>query len=131
MNEEFKIEVLIKKSLKELQTAELLIQNNLFNAAVSRTYYAMFYAVQVLFIEEKIVTSSHHGMITIFSKQFVKTGIFSGEMGKQINKIFEMRQSSDYNFDFEITLDTAINTLTTGKKFVETLFTYVKNKNLL
>lgn len=52
-------------------------------------------------------------------------------MGKQINKIFEMRQSSDYNFDFEITLDTAINTLITGKKFVETLFTYVKNKNLL
>jgi len=45
MNEEFKIEVLIKKSLKELQTAELLIQNDLFNAAVSRTYYAMFYAV--------------------------------------------------------------------------------------
>ena len=129
MNEEFKIEVLIKKSLKELQTAELLIQNDLFNAAVSRTYYAMFYAVQVLFIEENIVTSSHHGMITIFSKQFVKTGIFSGEIGKQINKIFEMRQSSDYNFDFEITFDTAINTLNTGKSFVETLFTYIKNKN--
>lgn len=130
MNEELKIEVLIKKSLKELKSAEVLIQHDSFNASISRAYYAMFYAVQVLFTEEKIVTASHHGMISTFSKQFVKTGIFPAEMGKQINRMFEMRQSSDYNMDFEATYDIAISTLNAGKKFVETVFTYVKNKSL-
>ncbi|OQA79337.1 MAG: hypothetical protein BWY32_01669 [bacterium ADurb.Bin243] len=46
MNE---LDSLIRKSLKELENAELLIQHDSFNAAVSRTYYAMFYAVQDLF----------------------------------------------------------------------------------
>jgi uncharacterized protein (UPF0332 family) len=128
MTEDNKTEALIKKSLKELQAAEIMIQHDLFNPAVSRIYYAMFYAVQILFMEEKIVTSSHHGMISTFSKQFVKTGIFSSQMGKQINRMFEMRQSSDYNFDFEITFDIAIKALEDGKSFVEEIFTYLKNK---
>ena len=46
MNE---LETLIQKSLKELETAELLIQHDSFNTAVSRTYYAMFYAFKLYF----------------------------------------------------------------------------------
>jgi len=128
MNEKNKIDIIIEKSLKELKSAEILIQNDAFNAAVSRTYYAMFYVIQALFIEENIVCSSHHGMITTFSKEFVKTGIFPNETGKQINKIFELRQSSDYNFEFIIILDDAIEVLNTGKRFVEIILQYIKIK---
>jgi len=120
------LDSLIKKSIKELENAELLIQHDSFNAAVSRTYYAMFYAVQVLFADNGIVTSSHSGVISTFSKKFVNTGRLPKTLGRALNKIYEMRQTSDYNFTDFITGDKAIEVLNIGKDFVKSILEYVK-----
>ena len=120
---------LIRKSIKELENAELLIQHDSVNAAVSRTYYAMFYAVQVLFADNGIVTSSHSGAISTFSKKFISTGMLPKTLGRALNKIYEMRQTSDYNFTDFITGDKAIEVLNIGKDFVKTILEYVKNQN--
>ena len=119
---------LIQKSLKELENAELLIQHDSFNAAVSRTYYAMFYAVQVLFVDNGITTSSHSGTISTFSKKFISTGTLPKTLGRALNKIYEMRQSSDYDFTDFTTGDKAIEVLNIGKDFVKTILEYVKSK---
>lgn len=119
---------LIQKSLKELENAELLIQHDSFNAAVSRTYYAMFYAVQVLFVDNGITTSSHSGTISTFSKKFIITGTLPKTLGRALNKIYEMRQSSDYDFTDFTTGDKAIEVLNIGKDFVQTILEYVKSK---
>lgn len=123
-----KIENLVNKAVMELKLAEKLIQEDGFNAAVSRTYYAMFYAVQALFMNESIVTSSHHGLVSMFSKNFINTGIFPVKIGKSLTKAFEMRQSSDYNFDFFMPPDLAISILNSGKEFVKTIFEYIEKK---
>ena len=119
---------LIQKSLKELENAELLIQHDSFNAAVSRTYYAMFYAVQVLFVDNGITTSSHSGTVSTFSKTFISTGTLPKTLGRALNKIYEMRQSSDYDFTDFTTGDKAIEVLNIGKDFVQTILEYVKSK---
>ena len=119
---------LIQKSLKELESAELLIQHDSFNAAVSRTYYAMFYAVQVLFVDNGITTSSHSGTISTFSKKFISTSILPKSLGRTLNKVYEMRQSSDYNFTDFVTSDKAIEILNSGKDFVKKILEHIKSK---
>jgi len=125
MNE---LETLIQKSLKELETVELLIQHDSFNTAVSRTYYAMFYAVQAIFLENKIVSSSHNGTISTFSKMFVNTGIFPRKSGRALNDVYEMRQTSDYDYMSFVTIDKAKEILNIGKDFVKTILEHIKNK---
>ena len=44
-----------------------------------------------------------------------------------LNKIYEMRQSSDYDFTDFTTGDEAIEVLNTGKDFVQTILEYVKS----
>ena len=50
-------------------------------------------------------------------------------LGRALNKIYEMRQTSDYNFTDFITGDKAIEVLNIGKDFVKTILEYVKNQN--
>jgi len=119
-------EALIKRSLGELDASEVLIQYEAFNASVSRTYYAMFYAVQALFVKQNIVSSSHNGTISTFSKLFVNTGILPKTLGRALNDIFEMRQSSDYDYVSFVAREKAIEVLNTGKHFVTTILEHLK-----
>ncbi|MGN6540887.1 MAG: HEPN domain-containing protein [Ginsengibacter sp.] len=49
------------KSKKTLAEIELLIQNELWNTAVNRLYYACYYAVIALLINKEIDTLTHTG----------------------------------------------------------------------
>ncbi|MBK6995587.1 MAG: HEPN domain-containing protein [Lewinellaceae bacterium] len=37
----------------------------------------------------------------LFSQHYIKTGIMSVEMGENLAEVFVLRQSSDYDFEFE------------------------------
>jgi len=56
-----------------------------------------------------------------------KEGIAAWMNSITLNKIYEMRQSSDYDFTDFTTGDEAIEVLNTGKDFVQTILEYVKS----
>jgi uncharacterized protein (UPF0332 family) len=56
----------ITKSKKTLAQIELLIQNELWNTAVNRLYYACYYAVIALLINKEIETLTHTGARQLF-----------------------------------------------------------------
>jgi uncharacterized protein (UPF0332 family) len=78
---------------RTIAEAELLLDNKMWNAAVSRIYYACFYAVNALLVNGEIQARKHSGVIHMFSLHFIHTGIFSKEVGKFYGTIFDMRQS--------------------------------------
>ena len=43
------------------------------------------------------VAQTHAGVISMLGLHFVKTGIISKEQGKFYGKLFELRQTGDYN----------------------------------
>jgi uncharacterized protein (UPF0332 family) len=92
------VESLIQKAKKYIKSAEKLIKEKDYESAVSRTYYAMFYATEAILLTKGLSFSSHKGVISAFGKYFVKTGIFPKEMGKDLTKAFEKRQLADYEY---------------------------------
>jgi len=56
-----------------LQEAILMKQNLHFRAAVSRAYYASYYAVQAVLTSINISAKTHQGTLTMFSKHFPAT----------------------------------------------------------
>ena len=81
---------------KTFQAAKLLAENKFFNSAVNRLYYAVFYAVNALLVNEGINTQSHSGIRSQFSLHFIKTGRLSKEFGKLFAQLYDWRQKSDY-----------------------------------
>ena len=61
---------------------KLLADNDRWNTAINRLYYASFYAVIALLIKNGIETQTHDGVRTQFGLQFVKTGIIDKKFGK-------------------------------------------------
>ena len=111
----------IEQAKESLDSADLLFQNEKYRPSVNRSYYAMFYAVLALIIPTKHKTSKHTGAISIFNKEFVKTGIFDKNFSRWLREAFDMRQRVDYQEFVIISRDRASEILENAKKFVYTI----------
>jgi len=125
------IKSLIERAEKYIRSAEMLLKEGDYESSVSRTYYSMFYCAQAMLLTKNLSFSSHKGVISAFGEYFVKTGIFSKEMGRELNRSFEKRQIGDYEYTFVISKDEAEEILENGKRFVEKIIQHLKEKKIL
>ena len=86
----------LSKAKDTLTEVEVLINNNLWNTAVNRLYYACYYAIKALLIDKGIKAETHNGVRQMFGLHFIKTGIIDKELGKFFSDVFDMRQTGDY-----------------------------------
>lgn len=76
--------------------AEVLMEAGYCTTAVSRLYYACFYAVTALLFAEGESSSKHSGVIALFDRLWIKTGRLPRELGRFYHIMFDRRQESDY-----------------------------------
>jgi uncharacterized protein (UPF0332 family) len=72
----------LEKAFEALEDAKLLAENERWNTAMNRLYYASFYALIALLIKNGIETQTHDGVRTQFGLRFIKTGIIDKKFGK-------------------------------------------------
>ena len=87
----------IEKAKKVFSEIALLIENTLWQTAANRLYYACYYVVSALLIQNGIEVRTHHGVINQMGLLFVKTGLISPENGELYQRLFELRQTGDYS----------------------------------
>ena len=103
---------------ESLDAARILLEQNLTRSSVNRSYYAMFYAVLALLVTRKQETSKHSGAISLFDKEFVKTGMFKIEFSRWLHDAFDLRQRSDYVAQVQVSKGEASQMLAQAKAFV-------------
>jgi len=101
------IKMMLKKGRKKLKSARINFENELYDDTVSRAYYAVFHTISAVLMTKKITCSSHKETIGSFNKEFVKTGIFPKSFTKIIHKLFNERQTGDYDIGGYIEADIA------------------------
>ena len=101
-----------------LEAARDLLAAGHYRDAVNRGYYTMFYCGLALLASKGLGTSKHSGVLSLFSKHFVKTGIFSAEEGRHLREAFELRQGSDYREFVQVTPDQAQDTVARAGTFL-------------
>ena len=114
-----------------LHESEILFNENSFRGTINRAYYAMFYSVLALLAIKELGTSKHSGAISLFDREFVKTGIFSKELSKNLRLAFDRRQTHDYGEIIEIDKDTTQLILENAKKFVKEVESYLDAQGYL
>ena len=109
------------RSRRALEAAQLLFENEFYDACVSRCYYSMFYLVQELFLFKGIQYSTHGGLVSQFGRQFVKEGPLDREYSKILNRGFERRMLGDYGQTNMVSIEVASRALDETRKFNEAI----------
>ncbi len=93
----------IVKSNHSLRAASLLMENDFYNEAISRLYYACFYLVKAYFFEHHIDAKTHDEIRDMMRKHLVKTNAITENDVIFYSNIYEIRQSVDYGYfiDFD------------------------------
>jgi len=97
-------------------------------AVTNRAYYSMFYAILALLIDEPFASSKHSGVLSYFNRRFVSEGVFPKEIGRAINRAFDLRQQGDYRENVELTLEQVEPFIEASRAFQEMVKTYLQEK---
>ncbi len=109
------------KALHFLNQADEMLSLSHSDLAVNRYYYACFHIVQALFIQRKINGHTHSGVITQFSKHFVKSGLATMEEGSLLARLFQLRQKADYNCAYSVSAEEAESLSAPVHKFIDSM----------
>jgi len=72
----------LQKAHEKLKAAEILLGNGFYEDAISRAYYAMFYAARALLSTKNIYPKIHRGTVQKFGLEFVSKGLIEGVLCK-------------------------------------------------
>lgn len=87
----------VKRAEETLSEADCLAENRHYSGALNRLYYACYYMVSALLLDNDIEATTHAGVKTMFALKFVKNGKIELKHGKLFTEIFEQRHSNDYD----------------------------------
>ena len=116
----------IEKAYNTLMEAEIMMRENMPSGAAGRLYYAVFHAVSALLVHDKIRIKSHKGAYTMFCLHYVNTGKVPREYGNRYRQLEIMREESDYNCFYEITIEELHKQIPIAKEMIDTIAAMVK-----
>jgi uncharacterized protein (UPF0332 family) len=91
---------LMQKATRSLKTARLAFEDGDMDGAASRAYYGMFNAARAALIHaghnEAAEAKTHSGLISAVGQYLVKSGQLSGDHGRSLNEICQVRIAADY-----------------------------------
>jgi uncharacterized protein (UPF0332 family) len=90
-------------------------------AAANRLYYACYYAVTALLIQNGFSAGAHKGVIALLGLHFVSRGIISKEQNKFYQQLFFNREKGDYDDWFEIEEHDILPLLAPARQFIGTI----------
>jgi uncharacterized protein (UPF0332 family) len=89
----------LEQAEETLLEAEKMLKGGFSSRSIiNRGYYSMFYLLLALFLKTGINprTSKHRGIISIFDKEFVKSGKIDKHYSQILHKTFDGRLEGDY-----------------------------------
>lgn len=122
------VEYRLSQSRDALRAAERLLESRLWRDAINRSYYAQFYAVLALLALRGLGTSKHSGAISLFDREFVRTGVFPKELSQALHRSFETRQEADYQDLAAVDEEDARSAYARGTGFVARAQEYLESQ---
>lgn len=102
----------------KLALARKLTGDGYYNDAVSKAYYAMFYASRALLLAVGEDPHKHTGVVFLFGEYFVKTGKTEARFGRTLAVAKRLREESDYDERKHATEKEAEQALTDAEEFI-------------
>jgi len=113
------VRILLKDAHESLEAARILLEKGFYRDAISRAYYAMFYAASALLRAKGVVTKSHRGVIAKFGLEFVNTGVVEKYYAKALSLAETSREKADYDPTYRPGEEEAESIVEDAEHFIE------------
>ncbi|WPL19392.1 HEPN domain protein [Thiorhodovibrio winogradskyi] len=123
------IDAVLQKAAEKMRVADILVAASAWGDAASRAYYAAFHAISALHLSRGNSFSSHAQSIGQFNKDFVRTGVFPSEFTATLTRLFEDRQSGDYDLAGVITEEEAKRDVGDARRILEAIDRYLGSQS--
>lgn len=102
-----------------LRTAEVVLQIGDYKAAANRSYYSIFHSMRAVLATRGMDARKHSGIISIFRREFIKTGCFDVKFSGVIGRAFDLRGQSDYDDFYVIAKADVVEQLQDAAEFLK------------
>jgi uncharacterized protein len=117
----------LRRSREELEAAELLADRGFHAQAVSRAYYAAFYAAETALAALSHSRSKHSGVLAAFGKHVIKEHGLTPAAGRALHSLFEMRLDADYEQE-PVPTEEAAAAIEAAKECVDAVATWLSER---
>ena len=118
----------LERAREELDTAELLFDNERLKAANNRAYYSIYYSLTAVLCLEPIAFKKHKDTIGYFNKNYVHTDRFPREIGRNISKAAKIRHASDYDEFYIASKEETEKQIRTAKELADLVDKFISEK---
>ena len=111
----------IQKSHASIQEAEDVSKLGYWNLSANRLYYACYYMASALLIDKGFEARTHAGVIHLIGLHFITKDLISRDFGRLFSRLYEMRQSGDYDDMFDFTAEEVVPYFEKTKDFIRAM----------
>jgi len=122
---------LIRKAEKTVASAKMLVEAGDLDSAVSRAYYAAFYAAEALLDGLGLSFSSHQSVISAYGQEFSKKGRLDQRFHRFLITAFEKRQQADYGVETGLDRQEVNELLVETQAFIAAAKSWLTKEGLL
>jgi uncharacterized protein (UPF0332 family) len=109
---------LLDKAHNSLRAAKILSGEAIYDVAVSRAYYTMFYIAEAFLISDNLSFSKHSAVISKFGEHFARTGRVPVEFHRHLIQAEQSRIKSDYDAGSQVSETEATEQITHAETFL-------------
>lgn len=110
----------LERSRQELAAAASLLDAGFARQAISRSYYAVFYAAQDVLRAVGEDRSKHSGVVSAFTRIARDDPRLAGELGRILRGLFDERNLADYDAR-DASPESGERTLADARRFVDAI----------
>ena len=92
-----------QKAYDNLNEAREVAKLRFWNLTGNRLYYAAFHMASALLLDKDLSAKRHGGLIHLIGSQFVTRGLLDKTYGRLFSRLYELRQSGDYDDLYDAT----------------------------
>jgi uncharacterized protein (UPF0332 family) len=118
------IQAYMRRARQALEVAQGNLENGYWADALSKCYYAMFYAASALVRTTDFRATKHSAVIAAVGEHFAKPGLIDRRLHRLLIDMFDERQIADYEVMLSITEERARAGLSAAEKFVNAVEEY-------
>lgn len=118
INRERASSYLLAKAKQALVSAEAELNIQIYDASISRSFYAVLYASEAALATKGLVAKSHDGIEMLFGYHFFKKKLVDAQFKGLFKRIHNARIKADYKYDVEFTRDDAAYWFERAREFV-------------
>lgn len=106
------------------------MDHGLNDTALSRMYYAAFYAINALLFKEGFIPKTHNGTKSLFNKEFIQTQKIDSKFSDFYSFLMAKRFEADYDDFAFINLSNLPAILSETERFVSLILGMIKENDL-